>query len=426
MAAAFMSCGGKTTIESLSVSPTNINVAVNTVIQFEATGSQSNGTVGNVNSQVTWSSSNSSCASVSSSGLVTANPTTSCTTTITVTASGNITAPTALTVTFVPPASTFTVGTNPSGIAIDSTGNVWVTNEGSNNVTELLYTPPPAGPSWAPNPSGPFPVGINPSGIAIDALGNVWVTNFGSDNVIELNSSGTQIGKFTNGIGPNPSSIVIDSMGLLWVTNQGGNSVSELNSTGGLITTPYTAGITAPKGIVVGAVGLQWVTWVANMGSAAAPGNSITGLNTAGAVIAQYTVGTEPNSIAIDPSDNLWVANFGSNNISELNTGGGVIGTSPYTPVGIDGPDAVVIDTAGSVWVANYGSTAAPGTTIIELNPADGTTINKFTVGNNPSSIAIDSLNNVWVANYSDNTVSLLKGAATGPQYRPYPGIVWP
>src|SRR5208282_1218951 len=137
MAAAFMSCGGgKTTIESLTLSPNNINLLVNTPIQFEAAGSQSNGVVANENTQVSWSSSNPSVATVNSSGLVTTLA--PGTTTITISSSANITASAALQVSPVPinPPS-YGVGTNPSGIAIDSNGNIWVSNYGSNNVTEL-------------------------------------------------------------------------------------------------------------------------------------------------------------------------------------------------------------------------------------------------------------------------------------------------
>ncbi len=415
-----MSCGGKTTIESLSISPTNINVANNTVIQFEAAGSKSNGVISNVNTQVTWSSSNPACASVNGSGLVTANPNTTCSTTITASSPGNITAPATLTVT-VPVPATYTVGTNPSAIAIDSAGNIWVTNWGSNNVSEL---------SSAGVLINTYTVGSNPSGIAIDSAGNVWVTNQGSNNVTELNSTGAFVNNFA--VGSNPSSIVIDPSSFIWVTNMGtsaapGTSVTELTPSGAPAATYFDVG-SGPTGITIGPVGLSWTTWVANMGYPSAPGNTITGLNSVGSSIGTFTLpaGSElPDSIAVDPSDNLWVTNQGSNTIIELNVGGGVI---PFTSSpALSGPSAVRIDTAGSVWVANYGSTAVPGNTIVELNPFTGQIINTFTVQNNPSAIAIDSLNNVWVANYGSNSVTVWRGAATGPQFRTYTvGPIWP
>ncbi|MGO9016647.1 MAG: Ig-like domain-containing protein [Dissulfurispiraceae bacterium] len=435
MAAAFMSCGGgKTTIESLTLSPNNINLLVNTPIQFEAAGSQSNGVVANENTQVSWSSSNPSVATVNSSGLVTTLA--PGTTTITISSSANITASAAFQVSPVPSPITYPVGTNPSGIAIDSNGNIWVSNYGSNNVTELC------GSNTAKCPAGMSTGSVintytaggtitNPSGIAIDATGNVWVPNFGSNSVTEFNSSGTLIGNFTNGVGTNPSSIVIDPTSFVWVTNQGSNTVTELSSTGNLITT-YVTDITAPKGIAVGGVNFVWVTWIANMGTAAAPGNTITGINSNETLYGQFAVNktgssnqSEPSSIAIDPSNFLWVTNQLSNTIAQLNPGGAVVNV--FQPTGINAPDAVAIDTAGSVWIANYGTTATPGTTIMQLSPTDSSLIHTLTVGNNPSAIAIDASNNIWVANYGSNTVTFLQGAATGPQFRTYiTGPIWP
>ncbi len=70
--------------------------------------------------------------------------------------------------------ATYPVGTSPDGIAIDKSGNVWVTNDGDNTISEL---------SSSGSAIGTYPVGNAPDGIAIDASGNVWVVNY-SDNTI--------------------------------------------------------------------------------------------------------------------------------------------------------------------------------------------------------------------------------------------------
>ncbi len=72
---------------------------------------------------------------------------------------------------------TYNVGTSPYGIAIDESGDVWVANLGSSNVTEL---------SFSGTTIGTYNVGTRPAGIAIDASGNVWVSNEGSSNVTKL------------------------------------------------------------------------------------------------------------------------------------------------------------------------------------------------------------------------------------------------
>jgi DNA-binding beta-propeller fold protein YncE len=72
---------------------------------------------------------------------------------------------------------TYNVGKYPHGIAIDASGNVWVANEGSNNVTEL---------SISGTTIGTYGVGSGPYGIAIDASGNVWVANHNTSIVTEI------------------------------------------------------------------------------------------------------------------------------------------------------------------------------------------------------------------------------------------------
>jgi len=294
----------------------------------------------------------------------------------------------------VPGEYTYSVGLSPFGIAIDASGNVWVINNGSNNVTEL---------NSSGITIGTYSVGTNPFGIAIDASGNVWVTNSGSKTVTELNSSGITIGTYA--AGSDPAGIAIDSSGNVWVTNFHSNTVTELNSSGITIGT-YSVG-TNPLFIAIDASGN---VWVANFYS-----KTVTELNSSGITIGTYSVGTNPFGIAIDASSNVWVTNSGSNTVTELNSSGITIGT--YS-VGTN-PFGIAIDASGNVWVTNSGSK-----TVTELN-SSGIIVGTYGAGY-PAGIAIDSLGNVWVTNIDKSNVAELPGIAMGPQYWPYTGPQWP
>jgi len=158
----------------------------------------------------------------------------------------------------VPGEYTYSVGLSPFGIAIDASGNVWVINNGSNNVTEL---------NSSGITIGTYSVGSYPFGIAIDASGNVWVTNSGSNNVTELNSSGITIGTYS--VGSYPFGIAIDASGNVWVANFRSNTVTELNSSGIIVGT-YGAGY--PAGIAIDSLGNVWVTNIDKSNVAELPG----------------------------------------------------------------------------------------------------------------------------------------------------------
>ena len=279
---------------------------------------------------------------------------------------------------------TYSAGIRPLGIAIDSSGNVWITNFGSNNIIELS----PDGTTI-----GSYPAGIEPWGITIDSQDNVWVANEGSNTITELSPDGTTIGTYP--AGSSPIGTAIDSFGNVWIADWGSTTITELSPHGAAIGT-YFAG-SEPAGIAIDSFGN---IWIADWGS-----TTVTELSPAGTTIGTYSAGRSPVSIAIDRLGNAWVANEGSNTLTELSSDGTTIGTYPAgsSPIGI------AIDNSGNVWVTNISSN-----TVTELSP-NGTTIATYSVGNNPNGIAIDRSGNVWVANKGSNTITELLGMTGGP-----------
>jgi len=102
--------------------------------------------------------------------------------------------------------------------------------------------------------------------IAIDGSGNVWITNYDINSVSELSNSGAILSGangYTGGGLDYPFGIAIDGSGNVWITNQTGNSVTELSSSGSVLsgTTGYTGGgLQQPRGIAIDGSGNVWVT----------------------------------------------------------------------------------------------------------------------------------------------------------------------
>jgi hypothetical protein len=134
----------------------------------------------------------------------------------------------------------------PTTIAADQSGNIWVGNSGSQAVS--LFD------NLGNSKLGTTGTALagTPGGVAIDLTGNAWVTASNSD-VYELNSSGTITNTLTgNGLNL-PTGIAIDPSGIVWVADSGTNSISAFTSTGGIFAgSPFTgAGISSPAGIAI-------------------------------------------------------------------------------------------------------------------------------------------------------------------------------
>jgi hypothetical protein len=90
---------------------------------------------------------------------------------------------------------------HPNGIAVDGAGNVWVTNYDSATqnsgatITELQGAKG-ASPGSALSPTTGFGADaglLKPFGVAIDASGNVWVSSFGSSKVTQFLGAATPV-----------------------------------------------------------------------------------------------------------------------------------------------------------------------------------------------------------------------------------------
>ena len=137
----------------------------------------------------------------------------------------------------------------PTGVAVDATGNVWVSNA-ANSVSEFSAT------GTALSSSAGYTSGSlsHPSAIAIDLSGNAWVTNL-TGSVTSIAPLGASATNFTAGGFNQPSGIAIDGSGKVWVANGGNGTVSGLSSTGSVIpATPISgAGISTPTTIAISA-----------------------------------------------------------------------------------------------------------------------------------------------------------------------------
>jgi streptogramin lyase len=345
-------------------------------------------------------------------------------------------------------------------------------------LTSLITGTPAFNPSLSTSPND-WTVAIKynaggtlsaPYGVAIDASGNAWITNTAGSALTELSPSGSVVNTVTNAALTGAKGIAIDRSNNLWVTNPYTNAVLKLNGSGAVQATATTGGLSGPVSIAVNSSGN---VYVANL-----TGNSITGLdNTATPLSANgsngFTAGgtiSVPAGVAIDSTGNVWVANNGGGNVVELASSGTAVAGSPFSDLALQGTSAVAVDGSGNIWApgsttgtaeagsvslfANSGTAAgaspysggglalpaAAATSGSKVWVTNGTANGTLSVLSNagvvspaagfgslnyPAGVAVDGSGNVWTANAGDNTVSVFVGL-TAPVVTPLAANVGP
>jgi DNA-binding beta-propeller fold protein YncE len=81
---------------------------------------------------------------------------------------------------------------------------------------------------------------FQPSGVAVDGGGNIYVADTGNNRIQKLNQNGSVILQFgTRGTGDSqfdsPSGVAVDRAGNIYVADSGNNRIQKLNQNGNLV-----------------------------------------------------------------------------------------------------------------------------------------------------------------------------------------------
>jgi 6-bladed beta-propeller len=168
-----------------------------------------------------------------------------------------------------------------------------------------------------------------PHGVAVDSKGNVWVTDTANNRVEEFNSAGEYVSKFGkegtgNGEFKAPKGISIDSEDHIWIVDSSNARVQEFNSKGEYVSKFGKEGIgqaefKSPSGIAT--IGTGPNIYVADTGN-----NRVQKFNSSGKWLA--TIGKEgngdgefksPTGVVIETSG-IWITDTGNNRVQRFNT----------------------------------------------------------------------------------------------------------
>jgi tripartite motif-containing protein 71 len=311
----------------------------------------------------------------------------------------------------------------PAGIAVDASGDVWVSDTGNNRVQELSASGEfiQAFGSYG-HGEGQFK---GPEGIALSG-GEIYVADLENKRVEEFSPAGQflmQFGVAGTGVGQfqAPWGIAAAPVtGDLYVVDDYESRVLQFSPAGKFLAEFGTWGTAkdkfeAPTGIAVNASGTIYVADKHNNrvavwqppGAGGALMNFLRDFGSEGWHEGQFYY---PKADAIDGNGNVWVTDSGNDRIEEFSSHGAFVthyGSEGTGNLQFKGPYGIAINqSTGNIYVADSGNNR------IQEISSSGTFIRSFgSYGsetgklNHPDGLALDAEGNVWVADTANNRI---------------------
>jgi sugar lactone lactonase YvrE len=310
-------------------------------------------------------------------------------------------------------AATAATFNSPAGLAVDSSGNLFVVDRGNNVIREISSSGAVttlaglAGSSGSTDGTGTAALFNQPYAVAVGSGGDLYVTDTDNNLIRKVTPQGVvttlaggSTGGSVDGTGAaalfrSPSGIAVDSSGNLYVADTGNNSIRKVTQ----------------AGVVTTLAGTEGVASTADEAGAISPPGSVDGTGAAASF-------SQPTGLAIDSAGNLFVTDLGNETIRKV-TSTGVVTTiagkagQPGATDGtgaaalFNGPLGIAVDSSDDVFVADTSNsvirkvTSAGVVTTIAGAPNNYAVVEgtgSAVIFDVPFGVALDSSGNVYVS----------------------------
>ncbi len=240
-----------------------------------------------------------------------------------------------------------------------------------------------------------------PSGIAVDSSGNIYVTESSNDVIKKMDANGNNITVLGSGF-DYPNGIAVDSSGYIYVGDVNNNAMKKMDANGNNITT-LGSGFWLPYGVAVDSGGY---IYVADINYNPYDINAIKRMDASGNNITTFSSGFDsPYDVAVDGSGNIYVIDAGDDTVKRMDANGNNVTTLAsgfYSPYGI------AVDSSGYICVADTYNSA------IKRMDANGNNITVLGSGfDHPNDVAVDSSGNIYVADSGNDAIKKISWATT-------------
>ena len=303
------------------------------------------------------------------------------------------------------------VETGSQGIAVNSSGDVYVSDWARDTIDEITpqgvsivagipgeYGSPTPGP--ATRSTLDYPIGV-----AVSQAGDLYIVDFGNCVVEKVTPAGTlsivagEVGQCgtptpgpaTSSMLASPIGVAVDSEENLYIADQGTENgpndviekvtpsgtlsifAGELAASGAPTPGPATdSKLSYPQGVAVDGAGNVYIADTSN--------GVVEKVNTEG-ILSIYAEFYTPQGVATDSAGNVYVADSGENRIEKIDTAGQLSIVAGNGRAGeptpglatismLDLPNAAAVDSGGNVYISDQGNDLAE-----EVTPADDLSI---------------------------------------------------
>ena len=366
-------------------------------------------------------------------------------------------------------AATAAMLTSPQGVALDGSGNLYIADRDVNRVRKVdtsgnISTVAGTGSFGDSGDGGAATAATlgSPRGVALDSSGNLYIADYFSHRVRKVDATtgniSTVAGTGSVGSGGDggaataatlnlPRGVALDGSGNLYIADEQNHRVRKVDATTGNISTVAGTGtpgfsgdggaataamLTSPQGVVLDSSGNLYIVsrnpFVrkvdATTGNISTVAGATGGFSGDGGAATAARLSSGSGGVALDGSGNLYIADTGNHRIRKVDTSGNISTTAGAGASGDGGaatsatlslPEGVALDGSGNLYIADEGNHRVRKVdTSGNISTVAGTGISGFSSDGGaatsarlsfPRGVALDGSGNLYIADSGNNRI---------------------